>query len=200
MRKKKLEAKFEYLQEKTNKMCEEIWALQESIIFLSKHDRNDVYVDTVTKVDDISLSFFNCYHIKYFFGGKLKTKTLEYLDTKYFTFVETKNNDNTGAILVFDYEYCVPSCVGTTTKRRYYKLDKNTGDIIEVSDLVPAKETLDKAEEIVNSAVNNVSSMLADLFNIANREKPKTAKNVGKDTEKPAKNVGKKTTKKKESK
>lgn len=146
--------------------------------FLATTDKDEVRV--TENQFTINIEYIKDGSLRYIGMGKD-----DYPDLRFF---KVDKNERNYAILLFkdDKEKSVKS----------YKVDKNTEQVVDVTDLLPNKEAIEKVGKAINSTIDNLSSMFIDWLDNAS----KTAKNVKKDTEKPAKNVGKKATKKKESK
>lgn len=87
--------------------------------------------------------------------------------------------------------------LNTETAERVGKLEARFDNLDKLLDETILPYITSQLVKQLGEHIGEFANDLADLFE---SEKPKTAKNVKKDTEKPAKNVGKKTTKKKEGK
>lgn len=188
MRKKELEAKVEKLEKAIKDIRNQGLGLPNRLLecieitdFLLRNNKENIEIKPILTDKGYSA----CFKVRYVYDARVETRYLENFNANFYGSWKVVKNDDEFAILSVLYS---PLTIKSET--RYYKFNKKTGDIVEVTDLIPAKEDWKKAGE---NLVNAVSS-LASIF------EPKTAKNVKKDTEKPAKNVGKKTTKKKESK
>lgn len=148
---KELEEKFDKFErineEVLDKLHDKVSQLEDIVKFLIKYDKNDIIIGTE------SIPYDTYYSAKYFHNGELEYHIYDNLLTRNYQFVKIVKNDKDTAII--EFTYCLIPNI-----HKFFKLDKETGNIIDVTDLMPAKELIENAGETLTNAING----LADIF------------------------------------
>ena len=147
---------------KINKLENEIKELKTIIDFLKRNDRKDIKVEyNFGKVCDGYAEM--CLEISYIYKGKFKICNKNIKND--YTFINIVINEEESAIFLFSNRYLLPN-------DRYFKFNKKTGDMVDITDQMPTKSDFEKAGETLLSAVSN----LANIFEPKSDSKKKTTK------------------------